>query len=104
MKKRRSFTAGLMLTLALGVSVSAETPSGMPEPLPLPTREEPTVLQKAGDVVILRPLLFVRLVVGVAALPLAWPTAALLGDSDWALEACVREPAHRLFARPIGQL
>lgn len=104
MKKRRSFTTGLVLTLALGVSVSAETPSGMPAPPPLPTREEPTFVQKTGDVLFLRPLLAVRLVFGVVALPLAWPTAALLGDSDWALEVCIREPGRRLFVKPIGRL
>ena len=104
MKKRRSFTAGLVLMLALSAVASAEPPSEMRPPAPLPTREEPTVLQKTGDVILLRPLLAVRLAFGVAALPLAWPTAALLGDSDWALEICVREPVHRLVARPIGKL
>jgi hypothetical protein len=103
-KKRRSFTAGLVLTLALSAVVSAEPPSEMRPPAPLPTREEPTALQKTGDVILLRPFLAVRLGFGVAALPLAWPTAALLGDSDWALEVCLREPVHRLFGRPIGQL
>jgi hypothetical protein len=105
-KKRVSFDTALMLVLVLALSacVTAETPSGMPAPPPLPTQEEPTVLQMTGDVVLLRPLLAVRLAFGVVALPLAWPTAALLGDAGWAWEACVREPAHRLFARPIGRL
>lgn len=104
MKTRRSITAALLLTLAFTAVASAEPPSDMRPPAPLPTREEPTVLQMTGDVVLLRPFLVVRLVFGVAALPLAWPTAALLGDSDWALEVCVRDPAHRLFGRSIGQL
>ncbi len=104
MRKRRSFTAGLVLTLALTAVASGEPSSRMRPAAPLPTREEPTVLQMTSDVILLRPLLAVRLAFGVAALPLAWPTAALLGDSDWALEVCVREPVHRLFERPIGQL
>ena len=104
MKKRRTVTAGLVLTLALSAVVSAEPPSQMRPPAPLPTREEPTALQKTGDVILLRPLLAVRLVFGVAALPLAWPTAALLGDASWALDVCVREPGHRLFGRPLGRL
>ena len=104
MKNRRSFAAGLVLTLALSGVVSAEPPSEMRPPAPLPTREEPTVLQQTGDVLFLRPLLAVRLVVSVVTLPLAWPTAALLGDSDWAIEVCVREPVDRLFGRRIGRL
>jgi hypothetical protein len=101
--KRRSLIAGLMLALAFAGVAPAQSP-GDASPPPIPTREEPTVLQQAGDLLVLRPLLAVRLVVSVATLPLAWPTAALLGDSDWALEVCVREPAERLFGRPIGRL
>ena len=103
MTSRRSLVAGLILALALAGLADAQSPSEVRVP-PIPTSEEPTTLQQAGDLVILRPLLAVRLVVGVAMLPLAWPTAALLGDSDWAIDVCVRDPADRLFGRPIGRL
>jgi len=109
-KKRTRGTQALLaaVTLALALATPAfaaeQAPDDMRPPAPVPTREEPTALQKAGDVLLLRPLLAVRLLAGVVALPLAWPTAFVLGDPDWAVDACVREPADRLFGRPLGRL
>jgi hypothetical protein len=102
-RSRRSQIVVLILALVLAGWADAQSPTDVPMP-PLPTSEEPTNLQRAGDLLFLRPLLAVRLVVGVAMLPLAWPTAALLGDSEWALDVCVSDPAERLFRRPIGRL
>jgi hypothetical protein len=98
----------LTLWLALVVLVSAGLPAAAertevrpPEPLPI---AEPTTLQKTGDILIARPLLAVRFVVAVVSFPLAWPVGAVLGDSGWAVETCLKAPWDRLVERPIGRL
>ncbi len=92
------------LTAALALPANAEDRDGFPAAVPLPTREEPTLAQKTGDVLFSRPLSAVRLVVGVVALPIALPVAALLGDAGWALDVCLTQPYEYLVERPIGRL
>jgi hypothetical protein len=101
---QKSIVSSLLLTLLVTASVSAAPSSELRAPTPPATSEEPTGLQKVGDAFFLRPALAVRLVFGIVMLPIAWPTAALLGDSDWAFEACFHEPLDRLIHRPIGRL
>jgi hypothetical protein len=92
------------LLLAVASPVLAADPADIPPAPPLPVREEPTLIQKTGDVLFVRPLLAVRFVVNVAAFPVAWPVAAVLGDPGWAVDACLVAPTERLFERPLGRL
>jgi hypothetical protein len=101
---KRSLTLLLVLAVLLGTGlpVAAERTEGRPpEPLPI---SEPTTLQKTGDVLIARPLLALRFVVAVVSFPIAWPVGAVLGDSGWAVEACLKAPWNQLVDRPIGRL
>lgn len=95
--------AALVLLAALAQPAFAQDPNEIPPP-PLPTREEPGLAQKTGDLLLSRPLSAVRLVAGVVALPIAWPVAALLGDGGWALDVCLVEPYEYLVERPLGRL
>jgi hypothetical protein len=99
---------GLALLFALLLAIvagpaTAQSPDETPRP-PLPISDEPTVLQKTGDVLFVRPLLAARFVVGVVSFAFTWPVAAVLGDSDWAFDVCLTEPVDRLFKRPLGRL
>jgi hypothetical protein len=99
----------LVRTISIAVSIAmlagpaiAQSPDETPPPLPI--SDEPTPLQKTGDVLFVRPLLAVRFVVGVASFAVTWPVAAVLGDSGWAFDVCLAEPVDRLFKRPLGRL
>jgi hypothetical protein len=67
------------------------------------TGETERVLREVGDAVFARPIHFVRLVAGVAMLPVALPTAALLGDWRDALDICVTGPFEMVFQRPLDR-
>jgi len=64
----------------------------------------PSRARVAGDILFARPVRAVRLVMGLIVLPIAWPTAELLGDADWAVDVCVRDPLSDLVDRPLGDL
>ena len=98
------FVVLLMLLVTItAVPVSAQHAADHPRP-PLPIRPEPTMWQKTGDALIVRPLLVGRFIVGVVSFPIVWPVAALLGDDEWAFDVCIEDPADRLFRRPLGRL
>ena len=102
-RRARGILAILLLVWVLALpSVGASAEHGTP-PLPLPVREA-SPMHQVADVVLARPLSAVRLVVGAALLPLAWPVAAVLGDADWAVDVCIRDPANHLLHRPLGEL
>ena len=70
-----------------------------------PAESRPQDYVVAGfDAVILRPLGFVVVVVGAAfVIPVAlftWPTS---DTTDAAVERFVKEPAHSVFERPLGE-
>ncbi len=106
MTRARTLTrlSALLVFLMLPLPAFSEDPYDLPPARPLPTREEPTFAQKSGDLLLSRPISAVRLVAGVVMLPIAWPVAALLGDADWALDVCVRDPYEYLVERPLGRL
>lgn len=58
----------------------------------------------AADIVFARPFGFVQLVASVAMFPIAWPAGYIVGDSDFGPRVCWREPADRLFKKPLGEL
>jgi hypothetical protein len=64
----------------------------------------PSQARIAGDVLLARPLRAMRLVMGAIMFPIAWPTAKLLGDGDWAMDVCLRDPAADLVDPPLGDL
>ena len=105
-RTRRDLPASLRATLlalplalflaSAGVARATE----IPEPKPNTARET-SVLQQTGDVLIGRPVAFVRLVTGVVLLPITFPVSAVLGDPGWAWDVCVEDP-YRALVRPIS--
>ena len=57
-----------------------------------------------ADIVFARPFGFVQLVAGIAMFPIAYPAGWVVGDSDFGARVCVREPADRVFNKPLGEL
>jgi hypothetical protein len=57
-----------------------------------------------ADIVFARPLGLVQLVAGIAMFPIAYPAGWIVGDSDFGPRVCVREPADRVFKKPLGEL
>jgi hypothetical protein len=57
-----------------------------------------------ADMVFARPFGLVQLVAGIAVFPVAYPAGWILGDSDFGPRVCVREPADRVFNKPLGEL
>lgn len=67
------------------------------------TGDEERRLRQVGDAVFSRPVLFVRMVAGVAMLPVALPVAAVFADWRDALDFCVTGPYGMVFQRPLGE-
>jgi hypothetical protein len=63
---------------------------------------EPSRADIAGDVLMARPLRAIRLVMGAIIFPIARPSAKLLGDGDWAMDVCLRDPAADLVDPSLG--
>jgi hypothetical protein len=68
-----------------------------------PPATQPSVVHQAADLVIARPVALVRLVGGIAMLPLALPVGLLLQDVGWALDVCVLEPFSDLVRSPLSR-
>ena len=92
-------TPCLVLLVLLAAANGSATE--IPGPVPLP-QAEPTVFQQAGDLLLGRPVAAVRLVAGIAMLPITLPVALVLWDLEWALEVCIQGPLDALIGRPIG--
>jgi hypothetical protein len=60
-------------------------------------------VRKVWDVLFWRPVYVVQLVGGVAALPVALPLAATIGDWRDGVDMCVTGPFAMAFERPLGQ-
>ncbi len=59
--------------------------------------------RRPRDATFSRPVQFVRLLAGVAALPVALPIAAVFADWRDALDFCVTGPYEMVFQRPLGE-
>lgn len=60
-------------------------------------------LREVGDAVFARPFHLVRLVAGIAVLPVALPVAAAFADWRDAVDICVTGPFAMVFRRPLGE-
>jgi hypothetical protein len=66
------------------------------------TGPEERALRQVGDAVFSRPFHLVRLLAGVAMLPIALPIAAVFADWRDAVDVCVTGPYGMAFQRPLG--
>ncbi len=55
------------------------------------------------DALVLRPLSFIQLAFSAVVFVPAYPVSLLFGGSDDVMRACISEPAHQTFGRPLGQ-
>ncbi len=68
-----------------------------------PPATEPSLVHQAADLVIARPVALVRLVGGIAMLPVTLPVGLLLRDPGWALDVCIVEPFADLLRSPLSR-
>ena len=98
-----------LFALLLGSSLVTSMPAGardQAQPSPAERADQADsmrVVRKAWDLVFWRPVFFAQLIVGTAALPIALPITALVGDWRDTLDACVTGPFELTFQRPLGQ-
>ncbi len=85
------------------ISDSTVAPDPSDDPRLHRTGTAERVVRQAGDVVFSRPIHLVRLVAGVAALPVALPVAAVFADWRDAVDFCVTGPFWMVFQRPLGE-
>lgn len=83
-------------------SVQAVAGAG-PDPRLERTGGAEKVVRQMGDLLFERPFHLVRLVAGVALLPVALPTAALFAQWRDALDVCATGPYTMLVERPLGE-
>ena len=88
--------AGTLLAASLLCADLSEATEIRP-PAALPSAE-PSVLHQTADLLIGRPVAAVRLVTGVAMLPVVFPVSLVLGDPDWSLAVCLEDPLEDLLA------
>ena len=84
-------------------SLSYTAPDARDDPRLHRTGSGERILREMGDAAFSRPVHFVRLVAGVAALPVALPIAAVFADWRDAVDFCVTGPYEMVFQRPLGE-
>jgi hypothetical protein len=99
--------AGAARAETTDVELAARPADTAPDPRDDPRRrrtgQEEQALHEVGDAVFSRPVHVVRLIAGVAMLPVALPLAAVLGDWRDALDICVTGPFAMVFERPLDR-
>jgi hypothetical protein len=86
-----------------GAGAAGEVAGAGPDPRLEQTGGAERLARQAGDLLFVRPFHLVRLVAGVALLPVALPTAAIFAQWRDALDICATSPYQMLFERPLGE-
>lgn len=93
----------LLATSLLFGAEAAATDARESDPRLQQSTETEQLIREVGDAVFSRPFHFVRLLTGVAVLPVALPIAAVFADWRDGLDICVTEPWAMTFERPLGE-
>jgi len=64
---------------------------------------EPSAARRSYDLLVWRPLGFVRVVTGAAMFVVAYPVGWALGGGDTVKQVCLDEPVEQVFGRPLGR-
>jgi hypothetical protein len=87
----------LLLAFASAPPAKAEEARGQPG--------GPGIHEKLVDAVFVRPVGFVATAaVSGAFFLVAYPVSLVLGDSEWVVDVCIREPIDHYIKRPLGEL
>jgi len=91
---RKIFILFLFIVLFFNVPVFAEDQSS----------NGPSVTDRVGDVLCIRPLGLVRMIIEAVAFGVSLPVTAPLRKVDAASEFLIKDPYAFLFERPLGEM
>ena len=99
--------AGLCLLITFGLAGSialAAAPGRASDDTAPASSQGRHVARQIFDAALLRPLQLVQVVASAAVFLPAYPVGLLVGEGDYVMETCIREPVDRAFRRPLGAL